>query len=71
MCRTRDGDAVTILAAFLPMLIEFTCASSLRGQGWMVKFKGRIAWNDMEFALPPKSLKTILAPLANSPGGRQ
>ncbi len=70
---TKSADAITIgsiavavLPAILPKIIEACQAWALRGQGRTVKFKGKIAGQDIEFEGNAEDLKKILSVLGPS-----
>ncbi len=60
---TLGAVAVAVLPTFLPKLVEFVQAWSLRGQTRTVKFKGKVAGQDLEFEGSADDLKTLLAAL--------
>ena len=64
---TLGAVAVAVLPTFLPKLVEFVQAWSLRGQGRTVKFKGKVAGQDMEFEGTAADLQTVLAALQPPP----
>lgn len=58
--------AVAVLPALLPKIIEVCQAWALRGQGRTLKFKGKIAGQEIEFEGSAADLKNILT-LLNPP----
>jgi hypothetical protein len=60
---TLGAVAVAVLPAFVPKLVEFAQAWSLRGQGRAIKFKGKLAGQDVEFEGTAAELKAVLAML--------
>ena len=60
--------AVAVLPNLLPKLIDFLQAWAMRGQGRTVKFKGKIAGQEVEIeGVTPEELKALLATLAAPP----
>jgi hypothetical protein len=64
---TLGALAVAVLPKFLPKLVEFVQAWVLRGQGRTVKFKGKIAGQQVEFEGTAADCKDILATLQKPP----
>lgn len=64
---TLGALAVAVLPTFLPKLVDFVQAWALRGQGRVVKFKGKIAGQEVEFEGTADELKTVLAALGAPP----
>ncbi len=60
--------AVAVLPSFLPKLVEMVQAWALRGQGRVVKFKGKVAGQDVEFEGTGEELKVVLAALSGQGG---
>jgi hypothetical protein len=56
--------AVAVLPAFLPKIVDFVQAWSLRGQGRAVKFKGKIAGQMVEFEGTSAELQELLVTLS-------
>jgi hypothetical protein len=63
---TIGSVAVTVLPAILPKIIEAIQAWALRGQGRVVKFKGKVGGQDIEFEGGSEDLKALLASLGSS-----
>jgi hypothetical protein len=70
---TKVGDPITIgaivvavLPSFLTKLMEFVQAWALRGQGRVVKFKGVLAGQQIEFEGTSEDFKTLVANLSNN-----
>jgi hypothetical protein len=68
---TKSVDPVTtgaiilaVLPTFLPKIVDFIQAWSLRGQGRIVKFKGKISGQVIEFEGSGEELQKILAALS-------
>jgi len=68
---TKSVEAITtgaiilaVLPTFLPKIVDFVQAWSLRGQGRAIKFKGRISGQDIEFEGSGEDLQKILATLS-------
>ena len=67
---TLGALALAVLPSFLPKLIDLVQAWALRGQGRTVKFKGKLAGQEVEFEGSAEDLKVVLASLgAKSPPG--
>ena len=64
---TIGAVAVAVLPTFLPKLVDFVQAWSLRGQGRTVKFKGKVAGQEVEFEGSAADLKVVLAALQPPP----
>jgi hypothetical protein len=64
---TLGAVAVAVLPTFLPKLVDFVQAWSLRGQGRTVKFKGKVAGQEVEFEGAASDFKSILAALQPPP----
>ncbi len=54
---------LTVLPAALPKLIDFVQSWAMRGQGRTVKFKGKIAGQDVEFEGSSEDLQAVLKTL--------
>jgi hypothetical protein len=67
---TLGALAVAVLPKFLPKLVDFVQAWIMRGQGRTVKFKGKIAGNNIEFEGTAAECKDLLATLQKSPRKR-
>jgi hypothetical protein len=66
----KSGDAITlgavalaVLPAFLPKIMDFIQAWALRGHGRVVRFKGKVAGQEIEFEGTAADLKAVLAAL--------
>lgn len=71
---TKSAEAITlgavmvaVLPTFLPKVVDFVQAWALRGQGRTVKFKGKLAGQEVEFEGTADDLKTLLASLQPPP----
>lgn len=64
---TLGAVAVAVLPTFLPKLVDFVQAWSLRGQGRTVKFKGKVAGQELEFEGSAADLKAVLSALQPPP----
>ncbi len=64
---TAGAIAIAVLPTFLPKLVEFIQAWALRGQGRTVKFKGKVAGQEVEFEGSAEDLKPLLATLSALP----
>ncbi len=64
---TLGAVALAVLPQFLPKLVDFVQAWSLRGQGRTVKFKGKVAGQEVEFEGTAADLKAVLAALQAPP----
>jgi len=64
---TLGAVAVAVLPAVLPKIIEFCQAWAQRGQGRLVKFKGKVGGQEIEFEGNAEDLKRLLAMLASPP----
>jgi hypothetical protein len=64
---TLGAVALAVLPAFLPKIVDFIQAWALRGQGRMVKFKGKVGGQDLEFEGTAAELKTVLEALKPAP----
>jgi hypothetical protein len=58
---------VAVLPNLLPKLLDFVQAWSLRGQGRVVKFKGKVAGQEIEFEGTAQELKDLLTILSAVP----
>ena len=67
---TAGAIAVAVLPTFLPKLVEFIQAWALRGQGRTVKFKGKVAGQEVEFEGSAEDLKPLLVTLSALPTQR-
>jgi len=63
---TAGAIAVAVLPTFLPKLVDFVQAWALRGQNRMVKFKGKVAGQDVEFEGSAEDLKALLKTLSGT-----
>lgn len=61
---TTGAIALAVLPTFLPKIVDFVQAWSLRGQGRTIKFKGKISGQDIEFEGSGEDLQKILATLS-------
>jgi len=52
----------------LPKIVDFIQAWSMRGQGRVVKFKGKVGGQDLEFEGTAAELKSVLEALKPTPG---
>ena len=55
--------AVAVLPSILPKVVEFVQAWAMRGHGRIVKFKGKIAGQGIEFEGSPEDLRELLEKL--------
>ena len=55
--------AIAVLPSLLPKLVDFVQAWVLRGQNRVVKFKGKLAGQEIEFEGSAEELKNLLAAL--------
>jgi hypothetical protein len=55
--------AVAVLPSILPKVVEFVQAWAMRGHGRIVKFKGKIAGQVIEFEGSPEDLRELLEKL--------
>ncbi len=65
---TLGALAVAVLPAFLPRLVDLVQSWAMRGQGRVVKFKGKVAGQDVEFEGTGEELKAVLAALSGQAG---
>jgi len=61
---TTGAIVLAVLPTFLPKVVDFVQAWSLRGQGRTIKFKGKISGQDIEFEGTGEDLQKILATLS-------
>jgi hypothetical protein len=61
---TTGAIVLAVLPTFLPKIVDFIQAWSLRGQGRIVKFKGKISGQVIEFEGSGEELQKILAALS-------
>jgi hypothetical protein len=61
---TTGAIALAVLPTFLPKIVDFLQAWSLRGQGRTIKFKGKISGHDIEFEGSGEELQKILTTLS-------
>ncbi len=61
---TMGAIVLAVLPTFLPKVVDFAQAWSLRGQGRTIKFKGKISGQDIEFEGTGEDLQKILATLS-------
>ena len=61
---TTGAIVLAVLPTFLPKVVDFVQAWSLRGQGRTIKFKGKISGQDIEFEGSGEELQKILATLS-------
>lgn len=60
---TAGAIAMAVLPAALPKVIDFIQAWATRGQGRVVKFKGNMAGQPVDFEGSSEDLKTLIAAL--------
>lgn len=65
---TLGAIAVAVLPAVLPKVVDLLQAWALRGQNRTVKFKGKVAGQEIEFEGSAADLKTLLASLPGQAG---
>lgn len=58
--------AIAVLPAFLPKLLEFLQAWAARGHGRIVKFKGKVMGQDIEFEGAAEDLQHLILSLSKS-----
>jgi hypothetical protein len=63
---TIGSVAISVLPAILPKIVEAVQAWALRGQGRVVKFKGKVGGTDVEFEGGSEDLKTLLGALGSA-----
>lgn len=61
---TTGAIVLAVLPTFLPKVVDFIQAWSLRGQGRTIKFKGKISGQDIEFEGTGEDLQKVLATLS-------
>jgi hypothetical protein len=64
---TVGAIALTVLPTFLPKVVDFVQAWVTRGEGRVVKFKGKVGGQQIEFEGSAEALKTMLATLSSDP----
>ena len=68
---TLDALALVVLPGVIPKIVEFVQAWLIRGQGRSVKFKGKMAGQDVEFEGSVADLKAVLSALSSqAPSGQ-
>ena len=58
--------AIAVLPTFLPKLLEFLQAWAARGRGRIVKFKGKVMGQDIEFEGAAEDLQHLIVSLSKS-----
>jgi hypothetical protein len=71
---TKSGEAITlgavalaVLPALLPKIVDLVQAWAMRGPGRIVKFKGKVGGQDLEFEGTAAELRAVLDALKTDP----